>query len=91
MERALKAVVRRSALLALEVVMKPRLRAILVLCPEPEARRELDAALDTLADAIAERIVSRARAQALAGCAPSSRVGPGSGALADSTAEGQGR
>lgn len=73
--------------------MKPRLRAILVLCPEPEARRELDAALDTLADALADQIVSRARAQALAGFAPPSRVGTvlGNLALADSSPEGQGR
>ncbi len=40
--------------------MKPKLCAFFVLSPEPEARRELDAALDSLADALAERIASQA-------------------------------
>jgi len=43
--------------------VKPRLRPIFVLTPSSDARRELDAALDTLADAMAEQILDRARAE----------------------------
>ena len=55
--------------------MKPKLRAYFVLSPEPEARRELDAALDSLADALAERIVSQARAE-VAGRSPGQALPP---------------
>lgn len=50
--------------------MKPRLRPIFVLTPEPNARGELDAALDTLAEAFAEQFIARARAEVCGG-APS--------------------
>jgi hypothetical protein len=50
--------------------VKPRLRPIFVLTPEPNARGELDAALDTLAEALAEQFIARARAE-VCGSAPS--------------------
>jgi len=59
--------------LAPEVALKPRLRPVFVLSPEPGAQRELDAALDTLADALADKILSRARAEVCGGSAPPSR------------------
>ena len=69
--------------------MKPKLCAFFVLSPEPEARRELDAALDSLADALAERIVSQARAE-VDGRGPEQARAPfGSEQLADAVAGGR--
>jgi hypothetical protein len=64
---------RQRRALVQEVAVKPRLRPIFVLTPERDARRELDAALDTLADAMAEQILDRARAEVCGGNAPPSR------------------
>ncbi len=77
-----------------EVAVKPKLRPIFVLSPEPEARRELDAALDTLADAIADQILSRARAEVCGDAATPAAV-PGAHSrpadLLDAALDGVGR